>query len=461
MSNEEKTNRYAQDGERMKPDENFTAYYHSPRRVYWSKNKKEKWIQRNTSQLRSYVRTLGYNGKTQKGDCCSEIDTFVADTDDNNAVDYVGALAGYQAGQHKDGEVDMLITSSPKIIQPANTEWDTLHKLLTGMFDDEQLYYLYGWLHFSYKSLVAGQRTQAQALAVAGKAGGGKSLFQNIITRILGGRSAKPYQFMTGGSAFNYDLFGAEHLMIEDETAMTDLRSRRNMGQLIKNFTVCSDQRCHAKGIDAIMLHPFWRLTITMNDEPENLMVLPPIDESLVDKIILLKAKKVKMPMPTDTIEQKAKFWDRLMDDLPGFINYLLAFEVRDDLKCDRFGIKHFHHPDIIREINALSPEIRLFDMIQAEIPQSLWEGSSMELEAKLTGHDSDHSYEARKLLSWGNSTGTYLKRLGLKFPDQFIFSRTHNGRIWKIYPRKQLVVEVEEPEKTEDEKVNDMFQTS
>jgi hypothetical protein len=38
-------------------------------------------------------------------------------------------------------------------------------------------------------------------------------------------------------------------------------------------------------------LKPFWRLSITLNDEPENLLILPPLDESLGDKIMLLRAQ--------------------------------------------------------------------------------------------------------------------------------------------------------------------------
>ena len=63
-------------------------------------------------------------------------------------------------------------------------------------------------------------------------------MLQNILTVILGGRAAKPYQFMTGGTGFNSDMFGAEHLMIEDESPSTDMRARRAFGAQIKNMTV-------------------------------------------------------------------------------------------------------------------------------------------------------------------------------------------------------------------------------
>ena len=421
----------------IEEDLDFEAYYYSQKRIYWSLNNQGKWITRTSADLKSYMRTLGYCGKIQEGEKASEIDNNIGYFQENKAVEYVGALAGLHAGPQKDGEVDMLITSSPKIIEAKPTEWDTIRALLEGMFCAEQLEYLYGWIHFSYKSLLMGKRTQGQALAIAGEAGCGKSLFQNLITQIMGGRSAKPYQYMTGGSSFNSDLFGAEHLMIEDEAASKDIRSRRKMGQVIKNFTVCADQRYHAKGVDAITLHPYWRLTITMNDEPENLKVLPPMDESIIDKIILLKARKKPMPMPTDTIEKKDVFWNKLLADLPGFLHHILAIEICDDMKCDRYGIKHYHHADILYALDAQSTESQLHEIIVAEIPESMWTGKASDLQAKLTKFDCDHSYEARQILSWSDACGTFLGRLRKRYPLRYTQSSRGTGHVWTIYPHK------------------------
>src|SRR5947199_4251918 len=87
-----------------------------------------------------------------------------------------------------------------------------------------------------------------------------------------------------------------------------------------KNITVNDWQRCHAKNRVAISLAPFWRLSVTVNDEPENLMVLPPIDDSIEDKLIILRASKFMMPMPTVTLEQRKAFWQTLVEELPAFL---------------------------------------------------------------------------------------------------------------------------------------------
>ena len=54
-------------------------------------------------------------------------------------------------------------------------------------------------------------------------------------------------------------------------------------------------------------LKPFWRMSISCNEEPENLMILTPMDDSLADKMIILKAYRNPMPMPQSTRAENGK----------------------------------------------------------------------------------------------------------------------------------------------------------
>jgi hypothetical protein len=271
--------------------------------------------------------------------------------------------------------------------------------------------------------------------------GCGKSLLQNLITLILGGRSARPYQFMSGLTPFNSDLFEAEHLMIEDEQASTDIRARRNFGAQLKNITVVDWQRCHAKNRVAISLAPFWRLSVTVNDEPENLMVLPPIDDSIEDKLIILRASKFVMPMPTVTLEQRKVFWQTLVEELPAFLYDLKQWQIPKSLSSERFGITHFHHPEILQAIDNLAPEFRLLRLIDDELFQSdaavTWEGSAEALERYLCADNSSCRNEARKLFTYTTACGAYLGRLAKRQPERFSSVHTRQGNQWTIRPPK------------------------
>ena len=277
-----------------------------------------------------------------------------------------------------------------------------------------------------------------QALALCGPHNCGKSLIQQIITVILGDRSAKPYDYMVDSTNFNSEMFKAEHLCIEDEAASTDIRARRAFGAQIKQITACDTQRCHKKHCEAITLSPFWRLSISINDEPENLMVLPPIDDSIEDKLIILRSTSFPMPMPSETSEERAAFWAQLVAEVPAFLDYLVNWKIPQKLRSQRYGITHWHHPDLLSEIDSFAPEYRLFTIIDkvlfGEELSTTWAGSAEDLQVKLTTNN-DYAYDARKLLSWSNAAGTYLARLAKKHPDRFSSVRTRKSRIWTIEP--------------------------
>jgi hypothetical protein len=245
---------------------------------------------------------------------------------------------------------------------------------------------------------------------------------------------------MSGLTPFNSDLFEAEHLMIEDEQASTDIRTRRNLGAQLKNLTVIDWQRCHAKNRIPVSLTPFWRLSISVNDEPENLMVLPPIDDSIEDKLIILRAARAPMPMPTTTLEQRKAFWETLESELPAFLYHLCEWEIPAELSSERFGIKHFQHPEILQQLDELAPEFRLLRLLDDAIarPGEEWEGSADALERKLTEKDGPNQYEARRLFSWNTACGVYLGRLAKRFPDRFSHQRTASERYWIIRGEKE-----------------------
>jgi len=101
------------------------------------------------------------------------------------------------------------------------------------------------------------------------------------------------------------------HDFIAVATRITD---RLRLGVAIKGMTVSTSLvSCQRKHRHPVNLPAWWRVTITLNDEPEALLVLPPLDEHIADKIILLRASRFTLPMPTDTTELRGKFWQTLV----------------------------------------------------------------------------------------------------------------------------------------------------
>jgi hypothetical protein len=417
----------------------FDAFYDPARKAYWIANNRGEFIEVNESALCLHLEKAGFTRAAEKGSLSLAQERLIEIQRELDVV-YAGPLAGHAVGLQEMCGQRVLVTRAAKLVRTCSGACPNIDALLSGLLADpeyDQVSYVLGWLKVAYEALAEGKLRHGQMLALAGPKDCGKSLLQNLITEVLGGRAAKPYRYMCGGTEFNGDLFCAEHLMIEDEVALTDIRARRHFGSRIKDFTVNTVQSCHGKNRQAISLKPFWRVSISLNDEPENLLILPPIDESLEDKIILLKAYKNPMPMETATLEGRQQFMATLIAEVPAFLHRLVNFTIPVELKSERFGITHFHHPELLAALSDMSPEMRLLTLIDALMEESEepgpWIGSSADLERML--FDGKHSHEARRLLDWNNATGTYLGRLAKKFPQRIHQVRTQFRRDWVIKP--------------------------
>ncbi len=414
-------------------------YYDSSRTCFWAKNNRDGWIQIKVMDVRRWLEQEGYRRTVKKNERVSQIDSLLTAIQRCCDVDYADSLAGYRKGVYELGGKRILVKDSPDLLLPRPGAWPLLGGIINRMLGREQEVYFFGWLKVGVESLYSARFRVGQALTLAGPKDCGKSLLQNLITEIFGKRSMKPHRYMSGATPFNADLFGCEHLIIEDEEASTDIRARRNFGTKIKEITANNTHSCHPKFRQAISLSPFWRLSISVNNEPENLMILPPIDESLQDKLIILKAERHPMPMPSASDDEREAFMTALRAELPHFVDFLSNWTIPDQLVSQRYGITHFHHPEILEALGTLAPETRLLEIIDTELFDSLapgsWEGSASQLERLLTKESALVRREANRLFSFPTACGTYLGRLQKIHPRRFESRHTERGNIWTINP--------------------------
>jgi hypothetical protein len=430
------------------------SYYDTGRKEFLIQDVRDSWISLPEAPFKRQLRKFGVNQRPADKNGFSQMDELICRLQMEENVAWSGPLAGYKAGFHIVGTTRILVTTSPKIIAPVQGEWPLIQAVMEGLLktdDGEQLRTVYAWMKVAYGALAAGLKHPGQVLVLCGPHGCGKSLLQRLITELLGGRVARPYQAMSGGTAFNSDLFGAEHLAVEDEQPSTDIRARRAFGVQIKNATVNVDQRLHGKNRDGIILQPFWRMTVSLNSESENVQILPPLDDSIADKLILCRTNHCRMPVPTGTPEQRRDFWTSLMAEMPAFIHFLTTFEIPTSKHSERFGVVHYHHPEIVRMLNEVAPENRLISLIDAQFfgpsslagrpvttpPLEFIEQTAEQIESSLTDHNSTLNFEARRLLNWPNATGTYLGRLAKAMPDRIQQVRTASSRKWHIVAPK------------------------
>lgn len=421
-----------------------TAYYDSTRKEYLIQNRAGRWHSHDQSQFKLQLRARGYSTTKPPDGLVSQAEQEMLRIQNQCDVQYAGALAGRKAGFYDENGTRLLVTSSPQTIAGVAGPWPMLEKVIRNMiasesepWTKEQWIVFNGWMKVARHALLAGMFQPGQALAIAGEVDSGKSLLQALITEALGGRAAKAAMFLQGRTDFNSELFGAEHLVLEDESASTSHVARAALGAAIKAIAVNKIHPCHGKRRDIVNLFPWRRLTISLNDEPERMLILPRLTSDVSDKIILLRAIRHPMPEATDTTEQKDSFWSKLMAELPGYLHWLeREFRIPDEWISPRFGIKHFHHPELVQSLDELSPAITLLELIDQLEPwgktDNEWEGTATELRQKLLENERTRR-DAARLLNWENACGQYLGELAKIKSERVHCTRTKHRRNWLI----------------------------
>jgi hypothetical protein len=316
-----------------------------------------------------------------------------------------------------------------------------IREFLQNMFDQYQLSIFLSWLKLSYQTYRSGVHRPAQACALVGEPDSGKSFLQNhIITPVLGGRSAKPINYMKGYGHFSGKLFGHEHLLIEDDVSETDERTRRNLASFVKQFVANEQHECNTKFEQEIMLRPTWRVTISCNERPENLAILPPLSSDVSDKLIIFKVEKAKMPMPTTTEAERLAFVERIYAELPAFCHYLLSFTIPEHLKAERFGISPFHHSQVVRILHELSKEYHVLELIDTVVfkdpTTEPWEGTATELERELRS-ETRTSTQLDRCYMGTRGLGKIMTSLCETEPERVSNRLLHGRAIYVISPPK------------------------
>src|ERR1044072_624830 len=416
--------------------EDYPAVYDQAKKLFWDKNSRGEWMAYGEAQFQRKLSFIGVQKEATKADGMNGMQYAMTEIMEEKSVHFAGELAGYPVGSYDILGNRILITRGPSIPRPQNVPFPTITCLLDSLLGAERRYFD-AWIKSALNAMKAGSPFRpGQVLGIAGPAGCGKSLLQDLITEILGGRSGKPYRYLIGATTFNSDLFRAEHLVIEDEPASLDGRSRRHFAGALKGLCANRVQSFHPKGKDSMPLTPFWRVSISVNDDQDHLMVLPPLDESLMDKIILLRASQAVFPYDADDLDGRKAYREQLSAELPGYLFWLRAWKMPAAMRDKRNGCIAYQNPDLKRMLEDLEPEHKLWVLIQAlgVIPKGFegWTGTSGKLELLL--REKDRSGDVARTLYYNTACGVLLDRLNKLYPENVIKKSVgHRQHVYQI----------------------------
>jgi len=417
--------------------------YYDGHGKYLVRQNSGRWLPHDVGSYKRILKSRGFSASPKDGESLAEVDHMILEVQHERDILYHGPLCGRHAGYLEENGFRILVTEGMNLPQPEVGDWSILKAVLFGLFHggedtetgERQLHTFLGWMKSSVEALRAGRMQQQQALAICGPADCGKSLLQHLITKVLSGRSAKAERYFSGKTQFNSDLFGAEHLILEDSHVSTRISERLKLGAMLKEHCVgTATASLHAKGRNAVNVRPWWRVSITLNDDPEAMMILPPLDEHVADKIILLRASRFPLPMPVGNSDEKKAFGDQLEAEIPAFIYWLMNYKIPEHCTdARRYNVATWHHPALKEALDALSPETDLLDLLDRVFPEGIYLNAA-EMDARLRAYDPART---AKILTYRHALATYLKRLQKKHPGRVELIRSSWERNWKIHPKE------------------------
>lgn len=453
------------------------------------------WSKWPESSIKKLARLLPHRMialKVREGERLSEMDRVLLHARQYRCVEKVlPALAGYRSGVHelRDGR-QVIIKVPPKLVDPKPGEWPVLKALIEGRLDDanvpgwqgRQSVLFHAWCKIAYESLMYGEPGSykpGHALVLAGPVGCGKSRLQiNVITPLLGGRTADPTEFLTGGDSFNADMMGAEHLQMEELlTGSQKTMDRVALSESMKRLVATESKRMRLMRVDPLTVDPFWRFSLSLNDDPDKLRAFPMLTPDFRDKVLMLRVLKRPLPMPTTTAAEQKEFNAATRAEMKAYAHWLLhEFEVPEELlrengeDATRFGFRSWQHPSLAAELFDDTPAAQLLRLIDAaefehnvngtrhlwDLPgpqwnqagrkgrecsswtqePGLWRGSAIDLEKLLSGDSPGWSCsvakEAQKLFRHA-AVERLLSRLKEDRFDRVAQHRMNDRRLWTI----------------------------
>ena len=427
--------------------EALPIHYYADRSRWYGPNGQGGFSLLSSSQAESLVAEHGFNRSFKDAQGNTAAGRAALWLIQNRAVAYAGALAGYPAGCHVAEGSRILVTESPRFIQPKPGHFSIVRRLVETLLADKtqpQVDVFYTWAAASYRSYWERMTApgpwsfrHCPALAIFGPKGCGKTaLLDLVLAPIFGGRKGDPMNFLKEGR-FNKDLFAASLLVMDDKGASASLHDRRQRGEAIKDLIWKPEQRMEGKGVDALMLRPFWRLVIAGNDDDSGLQVCPALSPSLEDKMILLKASQAD-GLPT-THDENDDWAAAIRNELPAFAAFLVGYHPPEGMKLDqRSRVVNLWHPELAAALREMQPEMRLLESIDSlDLLKggAHWEGSASEFERAMRAQD--HSGMLDRLFPSGQAAGRMLAELVRVVPSR-IEKRNWGGiSHYRVFPRK------------------------
>jgi hypothetical protein len=310
---------------------------------YWLKSDEGIWQPHQREDYAIRLRVRHGLHPTKRGETCSQVD---------RVLDFVHTerrVAGAVPRLFSDEDIVTINgrryvnCAAARALPPAEEpqEWGVnfpwLAQFLAVRFDDLERGYLLGWMKRFYQSARAGDLLKGHALFLVGEINLGKTLFTNRVVGGLVGGFSDASAYVTKGSEFNRELIETPLWTLDDGEVATDLNAHKRFSEIVKRLVANPVMQYRAMFRDGQSTTWNGRLIVTLNDDAQSLGMIPDLETSMEEKVMVLRFRAGQIVFPSKYVLETT-----IARELPFFARYLLDWEVPKEIVGDnRLGVKH------------------------------------------------------------------------------------------------------------------------
>src|SRR6185295_7096415 len=243
------------------------------------------------------------------------------------------------------------------------------------------------WFQYHYSACLNRTPRSGHGVFIAGPVGSGKTfLNRGVLSRALGGHG-EANAYLTGSDGFNSELFEYALWTIDDGSIMSSEKIHLFFSENVKRAVANRDHRVNEKFRKAVQTPWQGRIVVTLNDDPESLRIIPNIDVSILEKLMLFRCGDRAVQFRSQP--EMEELLDR---ELPHFLRWLLDWTPPAECFAGadvRFGVAPYAEESLLRSANLSSGKSVFIEILtrwlteyfEEQAPAAdCWEGTVTEL---------------------------------------------------------------------------------
>jgi len=229
----------------------------------------------------------------------------------------------------------------------ANFPWCA--RFLETRFDDHERVVMLAWWKRFYGSALAGDLLPGHALFLVGDVNIGKTLFSNKMIGASVGGFADASSHISKDSEFNRELVGCALWTIDDGQVAADPVSHRKFSEAVKRVVATPTVVYRAMRQDGQSTVHNGRLLITLNYDAYSMQMIPDLETSMEEKVIVERFRSGPFPDPPAACAHATRPYEAaIASELPCLLRWLLDWSPPAAIMGDeRLGVASYINSDM------------------------------------------------------------------------------------------------------------------